>query len=57
MILVDEFNNTWNYTFIIVSLIAITVGTVITLHEMKVRKYSLRREKRSKIKEKDNKYK
>ncbi len=33
--ILEEFNNTWNYTFIIVMIIAVIIGTIITLFKMK----------------------
>ena len=33
--ILEEFNNTWNYTFIIVMTVAIVIGTIITLLKMK----------------------
>lgn len=35
MLILEEFNNTWNYTFIIVMSFAIIIGTIITLLKMK----------------------
>ena len=46
MILANEFNDTWNYTFLIVALIAIAIGTFITIRKMKKQELSHRREKR-----------
>ena len=34
MLILEEFTNTWNYTFIIVMIFAITIGTIITLRKM-----------------------
>ncbi len=35
MLILEEFNNAWNYTFIIVMSIAVTIGTIITLLKLK----------------------
>ncbi len=43
MLILEEFTNAWNYTFIIVMVIAITIGTIITLIKMK------KEEKKNKI--------
>lgn len=34
MLILEEFTDTWNYTFIIVAIIAIGIGTFITLKKM-----------------------
>ena len=35
MYILETFNDFWNYTFISVSLIAIGIGTIITIRKMK----------------------
>ena len=47
MFILDEFNNAWNYTFIIVALIAIGIGTFLAIRNMNRDKLKERREKRS----------
>lgn len=47
MLILEKFNDTWNYTFIIVTSFAIIVGTIITLIKVKKNKYNDRREKRN----------
>ena len=49
MLILEEFNDTWNYTFIIVALFAIAVGTIITLRKYKKQEKFDRREKRKSI--------
>ena len=46
MLILEKFNDTWNYTFIIVASIAILVGTILTLIKLKKQKYINRIEKR-----------
>ena len=33
--ILEKFNDTWNYTFLIVALIAIGIGTILTMRKMK----------------------
>ena len=47
MYILESFTDAWNYSFIIVSLIAIAIGTFITLKKMKNDDYDKRHEKRS----------
>ncbi len=47
MLILDDFANTWNYTFIIVALFSLGVGTIITIHKMKKEDMDKRREKRN----------
>ena len=49
MLILEDFNDTWNYTFIIVVTIAICIGTLITIFEINKNKYSNRRRKRNNI--------
>lgn len=49
MLILEKFNDVWNYTFIIVTSIAIIIGTIITLIKVKKDKFNDRREKRSNI--------
>lgn len=46
MLILEEFNDTWNYTFIIVALFAIAIGTIITLRKYKKQEMQDRRKKR-----------
>ena len=46
MLILEEFNDMWNYTFIVVALFAIAVGTIITLRKYKKNEMQDRREKR-----------
>ena len=48
MLILDEYIDTWNYTFIIVALIALGIGTFLAIRNIKHQKLRLRREKRSK---------
>lgn len=43
-----EYVDIWNYTFVIVALIAISIGTILAIRNIKHQKLRLRREKRSK---------
>ena len=47
MYILETFTDTWNYTFLIVSLFAIAVGTFIVQKKMKNDEYDKRHEKRS----------
>lgn len=47
MIILEEFTDSWNYTFIIVVTIAILIGTIITIINIKRNVYLYRRKKRS----------
>ena len=47
MFLVDEFVDSWNYTFLVIMLIAIGLGTFMTIRKQKKSKLSDRREKRN----------
>jgi len=53
MFILEKFSDTWNYTFIAVALIAIAIGTFITIRKMKKQERNNRRENRSR--ETDNK--
>ena len=46
MFILESFNNSWNYTFLVVSLIAIAIGTIITLRKIKKEELERRRDKR-----------
>ena len=50
MFILDGYTNTWNYTFIIVALIAICIGTFLAIRNMNRDKLKSRREKRNKEK-------
>ncbi len=47
MYILEEFSNGWNYTFIIVAIIAIGIGTFFALKNMNNQKLKSRREKRN----------
>ncbi len=47
MYILESFNDSWNYTFLIVSLIAIAIGTIITLRKNKKDELKNRRDKRN----------
>jgi len=56
MLILEKFNDTWNYTFIIVAVIAITIGTFLTIrkiHKEEEQSNNKRREKRSNAKTSD----
>ncbi len=43
-----EYLDIWNYSFVIVALIAIAIGTILAIRNIKHQKLKLRRAKRSK---------
>lgn len=43
-----EYLDIWNYSFVIVALIALAIGTILAIRNIKHQKLKLRREKRSK---------
>ncbi len=43
-----EYVDIWNYSFIVVALIALAIGTILAIRNIKHQKLRLRREKRSK---------
>ena len=43
-----EYLDIWNYSFIVVALIALAIGTILAIRNIKHQKLRLRREKRSK---------
>ena len=47
MFILDEYIDTWNYTFIIVALIALSIGTYLAIRNIKRQEIKNRREKRS----------
>ena len=47
MFILDDFKNTWDYTFIAVALFSIAIGTIITIHKIKKEELNERREKRN----------
>ena len=47
MWILDEYIDTWNYTFIIVALISLCIGTFLAIRNMKKLDLKTRREKRS----------
>ena len=48
MFILEKFNDTWNYTFIAVALIAIGIGTFITIRKIQKEEKETRKEKRAK---------
>ena len=46
MYILEAFTDTWNYTFVIVSIIAIIFGTIVTLRVNTNEKLERRRQKR-----------
>ena len=49
MLILDEYIDTWNYTFIIVALIALSIGSVLAIKNIKKQELKSRREKRNNI--------
>ena len=47
MLILDEYIDTWNYTFIIVALISLGIGTYLAIKDIKRKELKSRREKRS----------
>ncbi len=47
MLILEDFTNTWNYTFIAVAMFSLAIGTIITIHKMKKEEMDKRREKRN----------
>jgi len=47
MLILEEFTNAWNYTFIIVMTFAIIIGTIITLRKMNKEENQRKRMSRS----------
>ena len=48
MFILEKYPDTWNYTFIVIALIAIGIGTILAIRNIKSQKLRLRRETRSK---------
>ena len=46
MFILDEYIDTWNYTFIIVALIALSIGTFLAIRNIKKEELKQRRKKR-----------
>lgn len=46
-ILVEEYIDAWNYTFIVVALISLGIGTYLAIKNLKREELKSRREKRS----------
>lgn len=55
MILDEYYIDTWNYTFIVVALIALCIGAFLAIRNMKKQDLKSRREKRSNIEESSKK--
>ncbi len=47
MLILDEYIDTWNYTFIIVALVALCIGAFLAIRNIKKQDLKNRREKRS----------
>ncbi len=47
MFILEEYIDTWNYTFIIVALISLAIGTYLAIKDIKRKEKKSRREKRS----------
>ena len=54
MLILEDFTNTWNYTFIAVALFSIAIGTFITIRKMKKEEMDQRREKRNEQNDQEN---
>ncbi len=48
MFILESFNDFWNYTFVAVALIAIGIGTVLTIRKMKKEDIKKRNDARKK---------
>ena len=46
MFILDDFKNTWDYTFIAVAMFSLAIGTILTIRKMKKEERNQRREKR-----------
>jgi F0F1-type ATP synthase assembly protein I len=55
MLILDEYIDTWNYTFIIVALVALGIGTFLAIRNIKKQELKSRRDKRSNTEESSNK--
>lgn len=55
MLILDEYIDTWNYTFIIVALVALCIGTFLAIRNIKKQELKTRRDKRSNTEESSNK--
>ncbi len=55
MLILDEYIDTWNYTFIVVALISLCIGTFLAIRNIKKQDLKSRREKRSNIEESSDK--
>ena len=47
MFILDDFRNTWDYTFFAVASFSLVIGTLITIRKMKKEELNERREKRN----------
>ena len=47
MFILDEYSNTWNYTFIVVAILAIGIGAFLEYRKMKKDQLKDRRDKRN----------
>ena len=54
MLILDEYIDTWNYTFIVVALIALCIGAVLAIRNIKKQDLKQRRDKRSNQEEKES---
>ena len=51
MFILEEYIDTWNYTFIVVALISLCIGTFLAIRNIKKQELKSRREKRNHIEE------
>ena len=47
MLILEEYIDTWNYTFIVVALVALCIGTFLAIRNIKKTELKSRREKRN----------
>ena len=47
MLILDDYIDTWNYTFIVVALISLCIGALLAIRNIKKQDLKSRREKRS----------
>ena len=45
MFILDEYSNTWNYTFVIVAVIALIIGAFLEMRRMKKARQSAKNKK------------
>ena len=47
MLILEEYIDTWNYTFIILAIFALCIGTILAIRNIKKQELKQRREKRN----------